>query len=155
MFDNTGAIPPTATIESVQLVVDLDAVGMKMTEAFFYVGAFAFVTLVGADTDDFTGAGSVFERRDDVEPSARRRRGPTTTCSAIPTVPARPASRVGGGAGDWRHDVTSRDASLRAELHSPGRGVERRRAGGADALDDAIRLRGRWQSASVSSASGG
>jgi hypothetical protein len=42
----------------VQLVVDLDAVGMKMTEAFFYVGAFAFVSLVGADTDDFTGAGT-------------------------------------------------------------------------------------------------
>lgn len=57
-FEDLGDIPPGSQIESVQLVVDLTAVGIKMVEAFYYAGAFAVVSLIGADTDDFTGSGT-------------------------------------------------------------------------------------------------
>jgi hypothetical protein len=73
-FEDAGAIPLAATIDSVQLVVDLDFVGVNLDGAtanpwLMEWGSFAFVDLVGADTDDFTGAGTFLSAVMTVNPS--------------------------------------------------------------------------------------
>jgi len=61
-FEDVGDIPPTATILSVQLVVNFDVVGIGMQDANspfnIQQGAIPTVSLIGADADDFTGAGT-------------------------------------------------------------------------------------------------
>jgi hypothetical protein len=63
-FEDTGAIPSSSPITSVQLVVNFDLIGINMSAGVttftpqWGPGAGSNLDLVGADTDDFTGNGT-------------------------------------------------------------------------------------------------